>query len=68
MSPVSAVAPVTDVVREEIIALLAEPADPSPAAADVRLSMDPLEIAQEQAEDDDEDDIALLRVSPVIPV
>jgi hypothetical protein len=62
----SAVAPVTDVVRDEIIALLAEPADPAPAV-DVRLGMDPVEIAQEQT-DDDEDDVALLRVSPVIPV
>jgi hypothetical protein len=68
MSPVTAVSPVSDLVRDEIIALLAEPAGSTQPVADARLNLDPLEIAQEQAEDAEEDEVALLRISPVVPL
>ena len=52
--PVSAVAPVSDIVRDEIIALLAPPQNPLPSGDDARLSMDLVEIAQESSEQEDD--------------
>jgi hypothetical protein len=66
--PVSAVAPISDIVREEVIALLADLQEPVRARDDVRLGMDLVEIAQEREEEEPEDDIELLRISPAVPV
>jgi len=52
--PISAVAPISDIVREEIIALLAPPQNPVPSGDDARLSMDLVEIAQESSEEEDD--------------
>ena len=55
--PISAVAPVSDIVRQEIIELLAPLQNPLPSGDDARLSMDPVEIAQEtRPQDDDGED------------
>jgi hypothetical protein len=66
--PVSAVAPISEIVREEVIALLADLQEPMRARDDVRLGMDLVEIAQEQEGEEPEDDIELLRISPAVPV
>ena len=70
MSPVtealSPIASVSEVVREEIIALLVDLQGPSPTVSDVRLSMDVGEIAQERLEEADDDE--LIRISPAVPV
>ena len=66
--PVSAVAPISQIVREEVIALLADFQEPMRARDDVRLGMDLVEIAQEQEGEEPEDDIELLRISPAVPV
>jgi hypothetical protein len=70
MSPVtealSPIASVSEVVREEIIALLVDLQGPSPTVSDVRLSMDVVEIAQERLEEADDDE--LIRISPAVPV
>lgn len=62
--PESPLAPVSQIVRDEIIALLADSQASGPAIDDVRLGMDLVEIAQEGLS---EDEIALLRISPAIP-
>ena len=70
MSPVTQtlcpIAPVSEIVREEIIALLVDLQEPSPTVSDVRLSMDVVEIAQERLEEADDDE--LIRISPAVPV
>jgi hypothetical protein len=69
MSPVaqivSPVSSVSEIVREEIIALLADTRDTSPGGGDVRLGMDPIEIGQERVVSDE---IDILRISPAIPL
>ena len=68
MSPVaqilSPVAPVSEIVRDEVMALLADTRDTSPAIGDVRLGMDLVEIAQERNALDD--DIDILRISAAV--
>ena len=70
MSPVtqtlSPIAPISEIAREEIIALLVDLQEPSPTVSDVRLSMDVVEIAQERLEEADDDE--LIRISPAVPV
>jgi hypothetical protein len=63
---VSAVSPVSDIARDEVFALFADPLGASPAGNEDRLSMDILEIAQEQP--DEEDETVVFRISASVPV
>jgi hypothetical protein len=65
--PISAVEPVSDIVRQEVIALFAESRDRVSMGDDVRLGMDLVEISQEVLREL-EDEAALVRISPAVPV
>jgi hypothetical protein len=64
--PLSAVTPVSEIVREEVVALLGERRDGVSSGDDVRLGMDLVEIGQEELRMEDE--AAIVRISSAVPV
>jgi hypothetical protein len=67
--PISPVDPVSEIVRQEVIALLSDLRDRMPASDDFRLGMDLVEIAQDtQDPATPEDEQDLVRISPAVPL